>query len=288
MAQLAIGVLHPGEMGAAVAAVLRGRGHDVMWISQGRGPETAQRAAAAGLHDAGSVAEMIRACDLILSVCPPHAAVAVARQLAGYTGTYVDANAVSPATARTIGELVSAGGASFVDGGIIGPPPDVRGTTRLHLSGAAAYRVAGAFVGTELTAVVVSARPGDASAVKMAYAAWTKGSAALLLAARALARSEGVEAELVHEWSLSLPELEDACGRAARSVSAKGWRWVGEMDEIAATHAAAGLPDGFHRAAGEVFRRASRLPAGVGGDEALDLVLTALTEPSAGVRDSRR
>jgi Domain of unknown function (DUF1932) len=126
---------------------------------------------------------------------------------------------------------------------------------------------------------VVSDRPGDASAVKMAYAAWTKGSAALLLAARALARAEGVEADLVREWELSLPELPDACARAARSATAKGWRWVGEMDEIAASHAAAGLPDGFHRAAGEVFGRVPRLPADADADEALELVLAALTDP---------
>ncbi len=90
----------------------------------------------------------------------------------------------------------------------------------------------------------------------MTYAAWTKGTAALLLAIRAVADAEGVEAELVDEWRISLPELEEAWGRAARSAEAKGWRWIGEMEEIAATFAAAGLPDGFHRAAAEVFRRA--------------------------------
>src|SRR6266545_1877039 len=93
-----------------------------------------------------------------------------------------------------------------------------------------------------------------ASAVKMAYAAWTKGTAALLLAIGLLAEAEGVEAPLLEEWRLSLPELPEAATRAARSAAAKGWRWVGEMDEIAATFAAAGLPDGFHRAAAEMFR----------------------------------
>lgn len=283
-----IGVLHPGEMGAAVAAALRASGHDVLWVSDGRGPATAQRAVAAGLRVAGSVATLTRECDLILSVCPPHAAVAVAGQVVGYTGVYVDANAVAPASARAIGDLVTGGGASFVDGGIIGPPPRERGTTRLYLSGAEAGAVAGAFATSPLQPDVVSARPGDASAVKMAYAAWSKGSAALLLAARALARSEGVEAELVHEWSLSHPELRDACVRAARSATAKGWRWVGEMDEIAATHTAAGLPDGFHRAAGEVFGRAPRLAASADADEALELVLTVLAADPSGVTDAKR
>jgi hypothetical protein len=101
----------------------------------------------------------------------------------------------------------------------------------------------------------VSARVGDASAVKMAYAAWTKGTAALLLAVRETARAEGVEDALVAEWARSLPDLADAHARAVRSATAKGWRWVAEMDEIAATFAAAGQPDGFHRAAAEIYRR---------------------------------
>jgi 3-hydroxyisobutyrate dehydrogenase-like beta-hydroxyacid dehydrogenase len=255
MGTLVVGVLHPGEMGAAVAAALRAPGHDVVWASEGRSPATAARAEAAGLRDVGSAAAMAGSCAVIVSVCPPHAALAVAQEVAGYHGLYVDANAVSPATARAIGAVASAGGATFVDGGIIGPPPRTAGTTRLYLAGADAALVADAFTGSTLAAVVVSARPGDASAVKMAYAAWTKGTAALLLAARAVARAEGVEEELVREWALSLPELEDECARAGRSAAAKGWRWVGEMEEIAATFAAAGQPDGFHLAAAEVFRR---------------------------------
>ncbi|HEY2788473.1 MAG TPA: DUF1932 domain-containing protein [Gaiellales bacterium] len=251
----AIGILHPGEMGAAVGVALRGAGHDVVWAAAGRSRATAARAEAAGLRDIGSVAQMTAACDVIVSVCPPHAALAVAREAAGFRGLYVDANAVAPATARAIGAIATAGGARFVDAGIIGPPPHAAGTTRLYLAGAEAGAIAAACAGTTLAAQVVSARPGDASAVKMAYAAWTKGSAALLLAARAVARSEGVEDSLVQEWALSLPGLEDDHARAGRSAAAKGWRWVGEMEEIAATFAAAGQPDGFHLAAAEVFRR---------------------------------
>jgi hypothetical protein len=88
----------------------------------------------------------------------------------------------------------------------------------------------------------------------MTYAAWTKGTAALLLAIRAVAEAEGVAEPLLAEWRLSLPDLPDAVERATRSADAKGWRWVGEMEEIAATFAAAGQPDGFHRAAAEVYR----------------------------------
>jgi 3-hydroxyisobutyrate dehydrogenase-like beta-hydroxyacid dehydrogenase len=241
-------------MGAAVGSVLRGAGRTVLWTSAGRSDATAARAGDAGLVDAGSVADLRRRSDAILSVCPPHAAVEVARSVGRFEGVYVDANAVSPATAREVAEVVEAGGAEFVDGGIVGPPPREPGTTRLYLSGPSAAQVADLFEGTNVDARVVSDRVGDASALKMTYAAWTKGTAALLLAVREAARAEGVEADLLEEWRLSLPDLPAAWERASRAAAAKGWRWVGEMEEIAATFAADGLPSGFHEAAAEVFR----------------------------------
>ena len=94
----------------------------------------------------------------------------------------------------------------------------------------------------------------------MAYASWTKGSAALLLTARALARAEGVESALLEEWGISQPGLETAVGAANESAAAKGWRWVGEMEEIAAAMAAAGLPEGFHQAAAGVYGRFQQGP----------------------------
>ena len=250
-----IGVLHPGEMGAAVAAALRSRGYDVLWASDGRSDATNARAGDAGLRDAGSAEALAAACDVVISVCPPAAAADVAATIRGFAGTYVDANAVSPGTARAIGAAVEAAGATFVDGGIIGSPPREPGTTRLYLSGPSAGAVAALFAGTALEAPVVSDRVGDASAVKMAYAAWTKGTAALVLAVRETARAEGVEDALVAEWERSLPGLADQHARALRSAGAKGWRWVAEMEEIAVTFAAAGQPDGFHRAAAEIYRR---------------------------------
>lgn len=265
------GVLHPGEMGAAVGACLVRQGHQVLWASQDRGPASAGRAAGAGLADAGTPGSLAGRADVILSICPPHAALAVARSVAGFRGVYVDANAVSPATTREVGRAVTAGGASFVDGGIIGQPPAATGGSagagsRLYLAGPEAERVAALFAGTPLAAVVIGVEPGQASAIKMAYAAWTKGTAALILAARALAGAEGVEDELLREWEQSQPMLPARCESAARSAARKGWRWVGEMEEIAASMAAAGLPEGFHRAAAEVFRRSAAADTDAAGD----------------------
>jgi hypothetical protein len=175
----------------------------------------------------------------------------VARAAGGFAGIYVDANAVSPDTARAIAGLHP----RFVDGGIVGPPPERRTTTRLYLSGAEAEVVVALFAGTTVDARVVSSEPGAASALKAAYAGWTKGSAALLLTARELSRAEGVEDALLAEWRLSLPELEERLAGAERSARRKGWRWIGEMEEIARSMAAQRLPAGFHEAAAEVFRR---------------------------------
>jgi 3-hydroxyisobutyrate dehydrogenase-like beta-hydroxyacid dehydrogenase len=238
-------------MGAAVGRALRDTGVEVLWASQGRRAATAERAAAAGLEDAGDVGTLLRRADVVVSVCPPHAALDVARAAEGFTGVYVDGNAVSPDTAQAIAERVS----RFVDGGIVGPPPREAGTTRLYLSGPEADVVARLFFGSVLEARVLSAEPGAASALKMSYAAWTKGSAALLLASLAAAEANGVGEALLAEWRTSIPEAEGRLRSASRSALAKGWRWVGEMEEIARTFAAAELPSGFHEAAAEIYRR---------------------------------
>lgn len=252
---LTVGLLHPGEMGAALAAALRGRGHRVVWCSAGRGAATRARAERAGLADAGTLPVLAGTADVVVAVCPPHAAVDLALAVAatGFAGTYLDANAVAPATSARIGDVVATAGARYLDGGIIGPPPLEPGTTRLYLAGAAAPEVAALFAGSALDARVLRGEPGAASALKMAYAAWTKGAAALLLTARRLATTHGVDEALAAEWALSLPSLEHRWARAEADARAKGWRWAGEMDEIAAAMATAGLPDGFHSAAAAVF-----------------------------------
>jgi 3-hydroxyisobutyrate dehydrogenase-like beta-hydroxyacid dehydrogenase len=259
MTQTTIGVVHPGEMGSMVAAAAREAGARVVWASAGRGRATRDRATAAGVEDVGSLRALAAASDVILSVCPPDAALDVARDVAatGFTRIYVDGNAVSPATAREIAGVIESAGATFIDGGIIGPPPRTRGTTRLYVSGAGAPQVKSLFGDSALEVIALDAPAGAASAVKMSYAAWTKGTSALILSVRALAATEGVEDALLAEWRTSQPQLIKRSEDAASGSAPKAWRFVGEMEEIAATFAAAGLPDGFHLAAAEVWRRLS-------------------------------
>ena len=244
------GFLHPGEMGSSVAAACTGR---CIWASEHRSQATVERAEAAGIEDVGDVRTLVTMADTVVSVCPPEAALAQARQIAGlgFTGVYVDANATSPATARRVASMFE----HAVDGGIVGPPSVAPGTTRLYLSGTHAADVARRWEGSVLDARVVGTEPGAASALKMCYAAWTKGTAALLLAVLSVATVEDVDAELIEEWDISQPELLKRANGAARGSAPKAWRFAGEMDEIAATFRDAGLPSGFHDAAADVFRR---------------------------------
>lgn len=254
MEAMIIGYLHPGLMGASLATE---SAHPGLWLAEGRSSATRERAHAAGLEDAGTLAALTERAEIIVSVCPPGAALEVATSVAeaGFQGIYADVNATSPATARAIAERF----ARFVDGGIIGPPVQKAGTTRLYLSGAEAETVARIWEGSLLDARTVSQTPGAASAIKACYAGWTKISAALLLNVRAAAAAEGVEGELLAEWSISQPDLAARAERAGRGNASKAWRFVGEMHEIGDTFAGRGLPDGFARAAADVYDRMAPL-----------------------------
>lgn len=253
-----VGLLHPGEMGACCGALLRAGGHEVIWAGESRGPATARRAEAAGLRDVSTVAAVVARADAVISICPPYAALDVARQAVGFTGVYLDANAVAPETARKVAAVLSLGGATVVDGGIIGPPPVRAGTTRLYLSGPGATNVAGWWAGSDLEASVLGDAVGTASALKTTYAAWTKGSAALLLAVFDTAVAQGVEGPLLTELARSQPDVPGRHARAVSTARAKGWRWAGEMEQAAALFAASGAPPGFLEAAAEVFRHHPR------------------------------
>ncbi len=268
-----IAVLHPGAMGVTVGATLRASGHEVRWLAAGRSPATARRAAQANLETCVSAAALMQDLDAVVSVCPPGAALDMAVWVRdqGFQGIYVEANAVSPQTARTIADIVGSG---FVDGGIIGPPARTPGTTRLYLSGSEASVAAAWFSAGPLQALVLDGGPGAASALKMAYAAYTKGLSALVLAVRALAEAEGIAPALLAEWALSQPGLTERSAQMARATAPKAWRFADEMHEIADAFAAAALPDGFHGAAAEIYRRLA--PLKDAPDAALEDVLELL------------
>ncbi|MCA9848618.1 MAG: NAD(P)-dependent oxidoreductase [Dehalococcoidia bacterium] len=269
--QISIGVVHPGSMGAAVAASIVSTGRRVVWTGEDRSEATHRRAEEAGLEDVHWLNAVVNQSDVIISVCPPHAALEVAQDVRnlGFQGIFVDANAISPDTAREGKSIIESVGGEYVDGGIVGGPPKKPGTTRLYLSGDEAPRVAKLIEGGPLEVIVLDAPAGAASALKMAYAAWTKGTSALLADILAMAQHEDILEALQQEWAGSQPDLERKAA-ALSGAAAKAWRWVGEMEEIAATFEAAGLPGDFHRGAAEVYRRLEQFkddPSAPGGAE---------------------
>jgi len=250
-----IGLIHPGAMGASVGAAARSNNHTVLWASTGRTASTWARARRAKLEDAGTVSELVKASEIVLSVCPPHAAEEVASEVAhlGFSGVYADCNAISPDRTRAVQRIVEDAGAHYVDGGIIGGPAwTPEAGTHLYLSGPRAEEVAACFAASALKASVISDRIGAASAVKMGYAAYTKGTTALLTAILGVVEKEGVRADLAGQWgdAFTAQTVRRVCANTA-----KAWRFVGEMHEIAATFRGAGLPGGFHEAAAEVYER---------------------------------
>lgn len=250
-----IGLIHPGAMGASVGAAARSNQHTVLWASQGRSADTIARAQRANLEDVGSVADLVAASEIVLSVCPPHAAGDVAQEVLalGFKGIYVDCNAISPNRTRAIQQIVEGAGTTYVDGGIVGGPAWRREAgTHLYLSGQRAAEVAACFTDSPLLASVVSDRIGAASAVKMGYAAYTKGTTALLTAILGMVEREGVRANLQQQWgdTFSAQTIRRVC-----TNTAKAWRFEGEMYEIAETFQDAGLPGEFHLAAAQIYKR---------------------------------
>lgn len=253
-------------MGHAVGNVLRHGGLRVLTCLHGRSPRTAALAREAGIEAVPDLSTLVREADVLLSILPPARAVDLAHQVAsalqasGASLTYVDCNAVSPRTAREVASVVSAAGVRFVDAGIIGGPPKPGSAgTRFYASGEHAGEFA-RLRGSGLDVRVIGGDIGQASGLKMCYAALTKGLTALgtelLVAARALGLSEPLRAELTSSQATLLGILE----RSIPSMPPKAYRWVGEMEEIAATFRDAGLTPKIHEGAADLYRFVEATP----------------------------
>lgn len=257
MSSKQIGFLHPGTMGISLAATALQAGHTVFWASEGRSQATRARVAKHQLTEVRSIKELCDNCSVIISVCPPHAAGEVAQQVleCHFQGVYADVNAISPQHVQHIGTTMSIAGMSFVDGGIIGPPVSEKKNTWLYLSGPDAGAVAECFAGGPLEVEIIGAEIGKASALKMCFAANTKGTTALLCAILATAEKLGVRKELEAQWSKKGSDFAQSTIERVTTVTAKAWRFSGEMEEIASTFGEAGLPNGFHLAAADIYER---------------------------------
>ncbi|WP_461019225.1 NAD(P)-dependent oxidoreductase [Streptomyces daliensis] len=282
-------VLHPGQMGAAVAGQLRRAGRtEVIWLPEGRSPATRERAEQAGLRAVDDIGALVAESAVVLSVCPSDAAEEVAEQVAaqGFAGIYVEANPIGPERVRGIAKRLEAGGATVLDGGILGASG---AEMRCYLSGPAEEvgLVRGLFDGTGVSAIPLEGEVGTASALKLAFALWQKGARALAAVSYALADRYEVAGRLSAEAGTEAEAETRRTGRSPLSspeqyvlpAAVRGWRWELEMGEIAEALSAAELPDELPRGVGEVFARWAPLrdrPAGDLGDlgEALALLRT--------------
>jgi 3-hydroxyisobutyrate dehydrogenase-like beta-hydroxyacid dehydrogenase len=272
-----VGIVSAGEMGAGVGRRLRESGIRVVTTLAGRGERTRERAAAARMEDVGSLAAVVREADVVLSILPPDRALTLAEAVGRDAGPlYVDCNAISPATARAIGAVV---GDRYVDAGIIGAPS----APRFYASGRHA---------AELTRLPLDVRSlggeiGQASALKMCYAALTKGLSALLTESMVAADANGVTAALRDELANSQPQFLAGADRLP-GVVPKAYRWIGEMEEIAATFEQSGMTPMMLLGAADVYRQVEAARDGstrpLDGTEAL---VRALRQAPARSRPAR-
>ncbi|MDX5566615.1 DUF1932 domain-containing protein [Streptomyces sp. ID05-04B] len=283
MDQPTVGILHPGSMGAAVAACAATNAAEVLWCETGRSTASVERAAQFGLTAVATLADLLDRSDIVISLCPPAAAEDLAKDVAehGFTGVYVEANAINPERAQRIAALLEPV-ATVVDGGVVGSPP-VRGKTpTLYLSGSATAteKVETLFAGTTVRTAVLGTEVGKASALKLAYASFQKTSRVLVALAIGMAREYGVDQELLAvasrrtESYLAEPEY-------VAKTAARAWRWGPELDEAGDMLAAAGLPDDVLRAAAHTLERwhACKDDMELTLDAALDQLAAPITPP---------
>ena len=259
MAVQTVGILSPGEMGAGVGGALRASGLSVLTCLAGRSPASHERARAAGIEDVPDLATLVERCDLILSILVPARARGVAAQVgdaarsAGAHTVLADCNAIAPQTVQAMEVDLEGSGVTLVDAGIVGGPPRNGQGPRVYASGSVAHLL-GELDGRGIDVVDVGPEIGKASAVKMCYAAMTKGTTALRTALLVAARRLEVYDELIAEMENSQAAALGAAEQGMRRLPNVAYRWIGEMEEIASTFEHVGVTPDFHTGAAQVFR----------------------------------
>ena len=266
-----VAVMSPGDMGHAVGGALRAGGLRVITCLTGRSERSRALAEQAGIEAVPDDDTLVREADVLLSILVPAEAHALAERLATALRRthaellYVDCNAIAPQTVRSIAGVVEAAGAHFVDAGIIGGPPrlDRPGSgPKVYASGAQAPELA-QLRDHGLDVRVMGLEIGQASALKMCYAALTKGLTALGTELLVAGQSLGIAEALEHELRTSQAQLYAGFERSVPGMPPKAYRWVGEMEEIAATFGAVGLTPKILEGAADLYRFVERTPLGM-------------------------
>ena len=292
-----VAIFSPGDMGVVMGKVLSEHGLGIVTCVEGRSELTRLRAREVGFREARSYDEAVAQADLVLSIVPPAEAPSVAERVVkslhrtGVRPVYADCNAVAPQTVKRIEAMISEVGAAFVDVGIIGPPPEPGSSTRFYCSGpdTTVFEELGKY---GLDVRKVGQKVGEASGLKMVFAASTKGTTALWTELLVAARALGLEESLLKEFAIGRLTVSKALMGRIPSMPRRARRWVSEMEEIAATFEAIGLTPRMLQGAADMYRfvgdtpladQTSREP-----DPSLDAVLESLSRTlrgKAGVRN---
>ena len=265
MKKMSIGIMSPGDMGSAIGKVLSDSGFRVVTALEDRSELTHIRAKEAGMQDVQNTDRLVTESDLVLSVLVPSEALAMARRIiasmqsTGHRPAYSDLNAIAPETVVQIGNLMKDAGVSFIDGGIIGSPPAPGRSTRIYCSGhdteaLESLRQSGLDIRKVGDAV------GQASGLKMVYAASTKGITALWTELLVAARALGLEEALNAEFKMSGVNVSEVLKGRVCTMPRRARRWVGEMEEIAKTFESVGMTPKMLQGAADMYRLVSSTP----------------------------
>ena len=275
MALRSIAIQSPGDMGHAVGRALRASGHDVITCLAGRSEHTRLLAEKAELRDVPDFETMVSQADIVLSILPPEAAkqnaiaIADAMRQANAKPVFADCNAIAPETMRQVSEIIQAAGAPVIDAGIIGRGPGHGTPTRFYASGPDTTPLE-ELARSDLLIKPLGPEIGRASAMKMCYAALTKGTFTLQTAVLVAAEALGLQDELREEFQFSQKAAYERMQAVVPRIPADSERWIGEMQEIAATFEAAGVTPAFHQGAAWVFELLAQTPFAAETRETLD------------------
>ena len=251
-----IGLLGIGEMGSAIARTL-GAHATVITTLEGRSARTRANAEAAGVTDVGSMDEVVRQADLVLSVLASDAAPVVASEVAaaarrvGVRVLFGEFNAIAPVTVQAI-ESEYADAMDVVDGGIVGGPRNLAGAS-FYLSGPRADEVA-SLREYGINTVPLGPVVGQASGAKLCHAGMTKGVSTLALDILLAAEALGVAETVLAQYSRSMAGVLDFVDRFVPGNPKRAFRRAEEMPEVAKMLDALGFDGSIHRAAFERMR----------------------------------
>lgn len=269
-----IAILSPGEMGSAVGRALNTRGVNTITCLDGRSQRTKELAQKAGFRDVSPLSAMVKEADLILSILVPAQAAFVTQEVAnairrtGVKTPFADCNAVSPQTSYELNRLITEAGSPYIDASIIGGPPSESESTRFYVSGPHTSPMQ-ELDGMGITVKAMGNEIGKAKAIKMCYAGMTKGSTALYTALLTAAEALGVSEELNAEFEDGHKDVLRRM-QGIRRTPAVAHRWIGEMEEIAATFENIGVTPYFHNGAASIYRMVATSPLGNERPEDLD------------------